>query len=88
MKNPAGRTTTYRGFKIKPVQQGEVVIYQVFSAEEWEQPYRSSDWDACSLMEAKDYINSQFADTPVTEKNYLDYFPIWGFTLIENSTRN
>ncbi|MCY9500048.1 hypothetical protein [Paenibacillus larvae] len=84
MKNPAGRTTTYRGFKIKPVQQGEVVIYQVFSAEEWEEPYRSSEWDACSLLEAKDYINSRFTDTPVTEENYLNYCTITGFELTTN----
>ncbi|MEV2911645.1 hypothetical protein ABNF65_24310 [Paenibacillus larvae] len=46
--------------------------------------YRSSDWDACSLMEAKDYINSQFTDTPVTEENYLNYCTITGFELTTN----
>ncbi|ARF67321.1 hypothetical protein B7C51_04965 [Paenibacillus larvae subsp. pulvifaciens] len=78
------KTRTYRGYKIKPVQQGEVVIYKVFSAEEWEEPYRSSEWDACSLLEVKDYINSQFTDNPVTEENYLNYCTITGFELIMN----
>ncbi|MDT2293267.1 hypothetical protein [Paenibacillus larvae] len=74
------RTRTYKGYKIKPVQ---VVLYQVFSAEEWKEPFRSCEWEAQSLIEARDYINSQYSDSPVTEENFLSYSIATGFKIKE-----
>ncbi|ETK25822.1 hypothetical protein ERIC1_2c00100 [Paenibacillus larvae subsp. larvae DSM 25719] len=75
------RTRTYRGYKIKPIQ---VVLYQVFNAEEWDGSYRYWDWEAQSLLEARDYIDSQFTQNPVNRDNFISYSIATGFKLKEN----
>lgn len=48
--------TTYKGFKIKQVENG----FEVYTAEEWSygEGFRYPEWEAGNMQEAKDFIDS------------------------------
>jgi len=49
--------TTYKGFKIEQVGEDE---YHVYTGEEWEYGtgFRTAEWEAGSIQEAQDFIDS------------------------------
>lgn len=61
-KAPKGRTTTYKGFKIK--EQLDITtqrpIFMVYTKEEWAygHGFRFPEWEACSMQEARDFIDN------------------------------
>ncbi len=58
-------TRKYKGWAIKQdIERSadglEHIIYRCYTPEEWEYPsnIRLPEWDACSLQEAKDFIDT------------------------------
>ncbi|KZE65126.1 hypothetical protein AV545_04170 [Paenibacillus jamilae] len=58
----ASKVKQYKGFKIHETQDITMgsPLFVVYTAEEWAygKGIRSNEWEACSMQEAKDFIDS------------------------------
>ncbi|MEC0136148.1 hypothetical protein P4H94_04500 [Paenibacillus macerans] len=84
MKN---KVTSYKGFRIKESVDfiTKLPVFKVYTAEEWAygEGFRCYEWEACSMKEAMDFVDSYESETPVTDDNFVSYSEDIGFTLIE-----
>ncbi|MFD3260871.1 hypothetical protein ACE3MQ_19945 [Paenibacillus lentus] len=80
------RVTTYRGFKIR--ESIDYItgkpVFRVYTKEEWAygSGFRCYEWEACSMQEARDFVDTYETGDPVTYDNFLDYSEDTGFRLI------
>lgn len=54
------KVTSYKGFKIQEQEEDNHILYVVYTKDEWAygNGFRSSEWEACSMKEATDFIDS------------------------------
>lgn len=56
-----GKVTTYKGFKVKECLDGQGnMVFKVYTKDEWGygEGFRSCEWEACTMQEAHDFIDS------------------------------
>ncbi|MNB79519.1 hypothetical protein D3C75_262540 [compost metagenome] len=82
MKN---KVTNYKGFKIMEDMDyiTKKPTFQVYTKEEWSNSavFRSSEWEACSMKEATDFVDLHEQGVTVTIDNFLDYSEGTGFRI-------
>lgn len=70
----------YRGFTVAPVKVYDGMTYRVYANDKY---VNSCDWVAQSLLEAYDFIDSQYTEHPVTRDNFVSYSIAGGFQIKE-----